>query len=148
MGGLQANAQGKYESNIAKRNAALEVEAARESVLAGQDERRAFWRKIGQVKGQNLAAMAANGIDVGYGSAQRLQDDTAILASEDAKNLYGNIEKRTRGHHINASNFVAEAKAARQRGKAALTQSFFGAASSLLGGATQYASLKAKMPGG
>jgi hypothetical protein len=89
--------------------------------------------------------MAANGIDLGYGSAVRVQQDTIDLANDDAKNLYRNIEQRTRGHHINAGNYTAEAMAARQRGKAALTQSFFSAASSVLGGISQAVSMKAKM---
>lgn len=143
--GMAANAQGKYESELAERNAAMEVEAAHESVLAGRDERTAFWRKVSQVKGQQIAAMAANGIDVGYGTADLIQQDTQMLANEDAKNLYRNIDERTRGHHINAMNFVSESKAARQRGKAALVGSVFSAASSVLGGAQQASALRPKV---
>lgn len=145
--GLAANAQGKYESQVAKINAQQEVEAAHESYLQGQNERRDFWRKIGQVKGQNLAAMAANGIDVNFGTAARVQDDTQMLAEADAENLYRNIEQRTKGHQINASNFVSEAKAARARGKAALIGSAIGAAGSILGGFQQASALKAKYAG-
>lgn len=144
-GGMAASAQGKYESEVAKRNAALEVEAARESVLTGRDERNKFWREVGQAKGQQAASMAANGIDLGYGSAVRVQDDTQMLADADAKNLYRNIEERTRSHHINATNFVSEAKASRQRGKAALVGSVFSAAGSILGGVSQASTMKAKL---
>lgn len=142
---MQANAQGKYESRMAKRNAAMEVEAAHESFEAGKDERRDFWRKVGATKGQQIASMAANGIDLGFGTAELVQRDTEELSREDARQLYRNIEQRTRGHHINASNFVAEAKAAKARGKAALTSSIIGAAGTVLGGVTQAAGLKAKM---
>jgi hypothetical protein len=145
MGGMQANAQGKYEANVAKRNAAMEVEAAHESVEIGKGERRDYWRKVGQVKGQQIAAMAANGIDVGYGTAARVQEDTQMLADEDASNLYRNISERTRGHHITATNYVMEAKAQRQKGKAKLVGSIFGAASSLLGGAQQMSALRPKV---
>lgn len=146
VGGLQANAQGKYEAAMANRNAKMEVEAAQESYLIGKDERRDFWRKIGQVKGQQRASMAANMIEVDNDTAARIQDDTQMLANEDARNLYRNIEQRTRGRQINASNFVAESKAARQRGKAALTSSFISAGASLLGGATQAMAYRAKFP--
>lgn len=144
-GGLQANAQGKYEAQMAKRNSAMEVEAARESREIGQSERRDFWRQVGKVRGQNVASMAANGIDVGFGSAERMRSDTDMLAREDAQNLYRNIEGRTKGHLINASNFTQEAKASRSRGKAALVGSFFGAASSLMGGFQQAGSMRAKV---
>lgn len=143
--GLAANAQGKYESQVAKINAAQEVEAAHESVIQGQRERRDFWRKIGQVKGQNIAAMAANGIDVGFGTAARVQEDTQMLAEADAENLYSNIAQRTKGHYINASNYVSEAKAARSRGKSALIGAGISAFGSVLGGFQQAGALKAKM---
>jgi hypothetical protein len=145
MQGQQAAAQGKYEAAVDRQNAGMEVDAAHQSILAGQDERRDFWRKVAQVKGQNIASMAANGIDVGYGSAARLQDDTQMLANDDAKNLYRGIEERTKGHLIDAGNYQSQAKAAKQRGKDALTNSYFGAASSVLGGLSQAAGMSAKM---
>lgn len=145
MQGMQASAQGKYEAQVNRINEGLEVNAAQQSILAGQNERRDFWRKVSQVKGQQVASMAANGIDVGFGSAGRLQDDTAMLARDDANNLYRSIEQRTKGHLIQASNYASEAKAARAKGKAALVNSYFGAASSILGGISQAAGMKAKM---
>jgi hypothetical protein len=143
--GMSANAQGKYEAGIAKQNAALERESAIQSIKQGQNERRDYWRKVGSVKGQQVASMAANGIDVGYGTADRVQSDTQMLADEDAANLYENIHQRTRGHVINAANYKAEAKAAKQRGKAALVGSVFQAGSSLMSGLTQASQMKAKM---
>jgi hypothetical protein len=143
--GAAANAQGKYESQVAKINAQQEVDAAHESFLTGQTERRDFWRKIGQVKGQQVASMAANGIDVGFGTAARVQDDTQMLADADATNLYRNIEQRTKGHQINASNYVSEAKAARAQGKAAMTGAVIGAAGSILGGFQQMAAMRPKV---
>lgn len=144
-GGQQANSQAKQEADIARRNAAMEVESAHDSYLAGVGERRDYWRKVSQTKGQQIAAMAANGIDVDMGSAARLQDDTQMLANDDASNLYRNIEQRTKGHHINASNYVQEAKAAKMRGKAAKTASYFSAASSLIGAAGQAFGLASKV---
>jgi len=144
-GGMAANAQSKYESNIAKRNAGMEVEAAHESVLAGLQEKTDFWRKVSQTKGQQIASMAANNIEVGYGNAGLMEQDTEMLSREDALRLNKQIEERTRGHHINAANYIAEAKAARKRGKAALIGGFISGASSLMGGFQQAASIKAKM---
>jgi hypothetical protein len=147
-GGIQVNNQSKYDSKVAKQNAALEVESAHTSYEAGKDERRDFWRKVGQTRGEQIASMAANGIDIGYGTAARIQDDTEMMAGEDAKNLYRNIEERTRGHYINSSNYLQEAKAARARGKAALIGSVIQAGSSILGGVSQAGGLKAKMGAG
>jgi hypothetical protein len=143
--GMSANSQGKYEAGVAKQNAVLEREAAAQSIRQGQTERRDYWRKVGSVKGQQIAAMAANGIDVDYGTAGRVQDDTQMLANEDAANLYENIHNRTRGFIINASNYKMAAKAVKQQGKAALVGSLFQGAGSLLSSFSQASAMKAKM---
>lgn len=134
-----------YESDLAKRNAALETERARDSIDRGRDEARTFYRQVGQTKGQQIASMAANGIDVSEGTALTIQQDTATGAEEDAANLYRNVHERTRGFDINASNFRAEAAAARARGKSALVNSFFEAGSSLMGGFQQNRAMQARM---
>lgn len=143
--GMQARAQANYEAQVAQQNRALSVDAAHQSVLAGQDERLDFWRKVSAIKGQQVAAMAANGIDLGFGAGQRTQDDTQMQANEDATRLYQQIGERTKGHLIDASNYVSEAKAATARGKAAMTNALFGAAGTVLSGASQVAGMKAKM---
>lgn len=145
MQGAQAKAQSKYEAHVAEQNAAMEVEAAHDSVVSGQGEREKFWRGVAATKGAQIASMAANGIEVDTGSAARLSSDTQLLANDDAKSLYKNIEQRTRGHVINANNYVQEAKAAKIRGKNAMTNAILGAAGTLMGTASQAAGLKAKM---
>jgi hypothetical protein len=134
-----------YEGELARRNAALEVERARDSNERGRLEARSFFRDVGQVKGQQAASMAANGIDVGFGSAVRTAEDTQMIADEDATSLYRNIGERTRGFDINASNFRSEAAAARARGRAAITGGVIGAASSLMSGFQQQSMTRARL---
>jgi hypothetical protein len=147
MQGYSAMQQGNYEAGVHRINAKLEREAAEQSLKAGESERKDFWRKVGQVKGQQAASMAANGIDLGFGTAARIQDDTQRLANEDATNLYENIHQRTRGYIINNWNERMAAKSAKQQGKAAFAGSLFQGASSLLGGFTQASQLKTRMGG-
>jgi hypothetical protein len=96
-----------------------------DSLKTGQYERRNFWRKVGQLKGQQTASMAANGIDLGYGTATRVADDTQAGANEDAQNLYENIDQRTKGFIINNWNDRMQAKAAKAQGVAAFVGSGF-----------------------
>jgi hypothetical protein len=144
MGGLQGRAQAGYEADMAKQNARLAMEQARDSRERGELEARDFFRQAGKLKGEQAAALAANGLDMGYGSALTVQQDTAQGLSEDADNLYRNIGERTRGFEINAQNFVSEARAAKMRGKAAMTQAVFQAGSSLTSGFSQYRELQVK----
>jgi hypothetical protein len=138
-------ASGNYQAKVAKANAGLEYEAARDSEDQGRRDSLSFYRQVGRLKGDQIAAMAANGIDVGFGSAARVQDDTASLAREDAGNVYRNTYERTRGNLINAANFVSEAKSARSQGQAAMIGSLFQAGGSLMGGFQQQRFLKAKL---
>lgn len=151
VSGQQANAQAKYEAAVAKQNAQQSVDAYRDyrgPDGTAQSERTQFWRKVGNIKGQNIAAMAANGIDVNVGSAERLQEDTQTAANEDFSNLASNQMQKEKGYLIDASNYTSEAKAARMRGKSAVIGSYFGAATSLLGGLSQASQLSAKAKGG
>lgn len=145
MSGYQSMQQGKMDAGIAKQNAAIEHESAAESLRVGGIERRKFWRDVGNLKGQQIASMAANGIDVDYGTAARIQDDTQLLANEDAQELYENIHQRTRGHIITSENYKMQAKAAKAAGKAAFASSLLSGAGTLLSSVSQAKSMKSKM---
>ena len=148
MQGAQAQAQGKYEAQVDKMNEGLAVDAYRTSRENASDESRDFWRKVAQVKGQQIASMAANGIEVDYGSAARLQQDTQMLANEDATRLYRGQAEEAKGHLIEATNYASAAKAAKKRGNDAFVSSLFGAAATTLGGLSQASALKAKIAAG
>lgn len=144
QGGLAANAQGNYASSVAKQNAANEISAAHDSVSQAQLESAQFYRNVGQVKGQQIASAAANGIDVGYGSGERMQEDTESGARTDASAMYYNQQQRTKGLYVDANNYVTQARAAKFQGQQALIGSVFKAGSSLMGGFSQQAALNAK----
>ena len=143
--GVQGMMQGQYESRVARQNAQLEVDRARDSIDRGRQESRDFWRNVGQLKGQQEASLAANGVDLGFGTPLTIQQDTQAGANQDAATLYRNINDRTKGFEINAANYRSEAAAARMRGRAALGNSVFQAGSSLMGGFQQQAGLRARM---
>jgi hypothetical protein len=131
-------------AKVAEQNARLANEQARDAKERGQREAQLLYRRYSQLKGQQQASMAANGIDTGFGSALDVQRDTAMMAAEDAGTLYKNTEAEMKGFEINAANYRSEAQADRIRGKAAMTGSLFSGAGSLLEGASQYGQIKAK----
>lgn len=141
----QGYTQNKYQQKVANRNAALETEAARDSIDRSKIEAQQHWRKVSQIKGQQQVALAANGLDASFGSAAQLAEDTAMFANEDADALYKNQAQRTRGFEINASNFRGEASAKGQAAVGSLVKGVFDIGSTALSGATQYSKLKKKM---
>ncbi len=137
MGGLNAMQQGKYESGIGKINARMAEDQARDSISLGREEAGQFYQQAGQVKGDQIAAMAANGIDIGSGTALTIQQDTEQGVQDDAHRLYRNIHERTKGHLVEAWNYREAAKAAKVAGKQAFIGSLFEAGSTLMGGASK-----------
>jgi hypothetical protein len=143
VGGLQQASQYRYAAKVAERNAKLEAEGARNAQENGQLELRRHWRRVGQVAGQQQAAMAANGIDTSFGSALQVQQDTAMLAAEDAGQIMRATDENIRSFDIRASNERAQARGARQQASGAITGAAFGTMSTLLGGASQYSKYQA-----
>lgn len=142
MGAAQSAATYRYQAKIADRNAQLTAEQAHEAQLNNQVEAARLYRKAGQTEGAQTAAMAANGVDLGFGSAADMARDTAMFAAEDAGQLYRQGYNEQRGYDIKASNDRAEAQGARQAASGAITKGIFDVAGTILGGATSYAKYK------
>lgn len=139
--------QHKYEARIADRNADLASEQAANAQDRTRTEALRHYRRVGQLKGQQQAAMAANGLDTSFGSALDVQRDTSMLAAEDARSIYEGGFEEARGFEISASNYTAQGRASRSAATAAMVKGVFDTASTALGGATQYNSLKAARAG-
>jgi hypothetical protein len=135
--GQAAYQQGKYESQIAERNAKLE-EASREDAFSRRNiDQMRLWRNVTQKLGQERAEAAGQGLDVNFGSVADIQQDTLLLGMEDSSTLNSNYDKEIKGYDINASNYRAEGVAARYRAKTERMGSYLQATGSLLAGASQ-----------
>lgn len=143
-GGLQARAQGNYEAAVAEQNAKLAAESARQEADNTREAALQHYRKVSQLKGQQRVAMAAGGLDAGFGNAADLTADTDMLAREDVSRIYRQGAENVRGFDIQGVNYRADASAAKQKGNGAFVGSLFSAASTALGGASQYKQLRAK----
>ena len=141
--GIMASNAAKYRGDIAEQNKGLAREAAQDEIERGEEDQRQLGREVAQRVGSQTARMAANNVDITVGSAARTIDDTKMLGREDSEILAENTRRAVRGQQINAHNFEAEKRAARVEAKGAKIASYFGAASSIIGGATQYGKLKA-----
>lgn len=141
---LQANAQGNYQARVADQNARLSAEAARSQQDATRQELQTHWRRQAQLQGQQRVAMAAGGLDLGFGNAADLSADTAMLSREDAQRIIDQGNNAVKGFDIETSNFRSQAQASRQAASGALVEGAFGVATTALSGAQQYSSLKAQ----
>jgi hypothetical protein len=126
------------EAQVAQNNATLAGWQAEDSIARGEVAAGQAMMKGGQIKGAQRAAMAANGVDLSYGSAQLIQNDTDYLTSVDAATLRDNAAREAWGYRQQARGYTDKAAAARSG--AGSISPWLSAGTSLLGSATSVAS--------
>ena len=141
--GMAANAQGKYEQQVAEQNATLERAKVGDAKERGAIDRMRRYREASQAIGRSRANAGAGGLDTGFGSVFNNELDTGRIAAEDVETIGKNTTREIEGYDINAANFVSQGRAARSKGKSALIGSAFSATSTLMGGASQFSKMRA-----
>jgi len=138
----QAN-QARYAARVADRNAQLSADQAKRTEENTAIEAQRRYRQSSQVLGAQQAAMAANGVDLNFGSAVDVSRDSRMLAAEDVGQIYRAGSDQVKNLDIQAWNSRAEANAQRSKASGAIINSVFSAASTALGAATQVSKMKA-----
>jgi hypothetical protein len=140
--GISQAQQYRYQAQVADQNAKLAADQARDSIETTNTEALRARRAQAQTEGQQTAAMAANGVDLSFGSAADVVSDTKMLGNEDVAQIYKGGNERTRGYDINAWNYRSQAAGARAKAKGAMVQGILGGLSSALGAASQVTGMK------
>lgn len=149
-GGMVTSALGSYNSAaiskinlnaqaaISDSNARVAELGAQSALLRGQKQAGALSLKAGQLKSRQRATLAANGVDLGVGSAAELQASTDIMAEIDKNTIESNAVYEAWGYRSNATNYQNDALM--KRAGASAISPFGAATSSLLGSAGSVAS--------
>ena len=118
-GGLKAYgeyAKGATASKVAKRNAAYAEIQARDAIKRGEIEETNVWRQYDQIKGQQRAGFAANGVVIDQDSSADILEQTVAQGIEASKTAENNHLNQAFGKQVQANNFRAEASAAKFAG--------------------------------
>ena len=119
-----------FEAAMADINARVAELGAQQELLNGQKAVGALTLQAGQLKSRQRAAMAANMIDLGEGSAAEVQASTEIMKEIDKNTLEANAVRSAWGLRTQGANYQNEAIVG--RGSAAGISPFAAGASSLL----------------
>lgn len=125
--------QGKVAQQVANNNAKMAEYAAQDAQKRGEEEAAAVQRRAAALKSSQRAALAANGLDLSYGTAADLQDQTDFFGQADAATARTNASREAWRLRSGGQQEIAAGKAARSNANLA-------AAGSLLGGAGSVAS--------
>ncbi len=144
MQGRAAQQAATYNAQVADMNAKISERQARDAVERGQIEEQQQRMKTSQVIGKQRTAMAANGVDLAYGSPLDALVDTATIGELDALTIRANTYREERDIRQQGQNFTTQAGALRAEGENARiagsmgkTGGFLNAAGTVLGGGAE-----------
>lgn len=127
------NAQGQ----VAENNAQIAEWQAQDALARGDRAVYTQRLKTRQLKGTQRVRMAANNVDLGYGSAVEILTDTDYFGEMDAATLHDNAAKEAWALRNQARNFTSEASLMRNR--AGMENPMLAGATSLLSSAGRVA---------
>jgi hypothetical protein len=144
-GGMAAMSQANYQAEVAKNNAQVaQANAARASVRGGIEAQMKD-AEYAQLIGQQTAEQAASGVAVSGRSALRARNTTRLYAAGDRQTIRENANMENYNYRVDATNLLAESKARKAEGRAAMVGGLLSAAGSLAGG---YSDIKKSAVGG
>lgn len=150
IGGGLTSAVGSYYSSAAQQsslqaqaamantNARISELGAQSALSQGQQQIASLTMRAGQLKGSQRAAQAANGIDIGSGSAAEVRASTDIMKEIDSNTAQANAVRTAWGYRTQGVNY--QNQALMDRAGASTINPFGTAATSLLGSAGKVAS--------
>jgi hypothetical protein len=130
--------QGQYQAEVAHQNAALSDHKAAQAATIGsiQEERARTRGKL--AIGQQRAAIAANGVDLGSGTAMDIVSDTALFGEEDALTTRFNAMNDAWGLRAQAVDYRNQGRAAKAKGKNEATGTYLTTGANMAGSYYNY----------
>lgn len=120
----------KAQATAATRTAVAQEEAARYAIEQGNQESDKRRRAGAALQAENIAGMAANGMDVGSAQALDVLGDTQSLITEDAFTIRENSRRQ-------ATNLAQDAENSRAEAASAKSNAFFAPVKTLLSTASK-----------
>lgn len=104
-----AYTSGKAQQAVARNNAVQAEYAAKDAQRKGELEAQKINRDAAALKSRQRVSLAANGLDVGYGTAGDLQDQVDFFAQTDAETARYNAALTANSYRTQAGNFRGQA---------------------------------------
>jgi len=109
MSAVSAYNQSQTAQDMANRNAAIADQQAEDAIRRGEKDAMEVQRKNAAFKSSQRVGLAAKGLDLAYGTAADLQDQTDFFGASDVATTRTNARKEAWARESQSSNFQAEA---------------------------------------
>lgn len=113
---------GRAQQKMARINARRAELQAEDVIKRGGKEALAYGQKVEQFAGSQKAAQAASGVEVGYGTAGQVVDQTYEMGTEDVERIKMNAFREAMGYKQQASDYIGQGNLAKATGKAQANQ--------------------------
>lgn len=123
----------EFQADMAEINAEIAEDRADNALFIGQTKIADLTQQAGALEGRQRAAMAANGIVLGEGSAGEVIESTEFMKQRDMQRIELQSIYNAWGYDTQAGNY--QTQAAMSRASAAAQSPFMAGAGSLLGSA-------------
>jgi hypothetical protein len=137
----------EYQAQIARNNATIQQQNAKLAMEQGVTEEQNQRLKVASMLGDQRASMAANGLDLGEGTATDLLATTEFMGNRDALTIRDNASRKAWAYRVQGQNFLDDA--AFKSATAGGINPLMAGATSLMGSATSFSDTwsKAKKSG-
>jgi len=123
----------KYQAEVATENAKLDDQQAQNANAAGSYAADQARIRGNLARGSQMAAFAANNVDMTTGSAADILGDTAMFSAQDQRQARTNAALRSYGFQVKELSDTGAAAYAKYSGKTQMTSTFLQGASSMAG---------------
>lgn len=100
-------AQAAYQKSVAEINSKLADMNAEDALQRGEVEARNYKKQVDQMIGQQRVAFASGNVDVNFGSAKDVQDQTRVQAQRDILTIKSNAFREAWGYKTESINQTA-----------------------------------------
>ena len=125
-----------YEAAIASNNQSTATYQAQQEQIIGAQQEQVQRLKTASMFSSQRAQMAANGVDLGQGSANEVLTSTEMMGEKDALTIRDNAARREWAYRTQAQNYGSEAAA--DKSMASNINPMLSTGTSLLGSASLY----------
>lgn len=139
--GAAADAQGQYEGAILDQNANVSDQQAADAIARGKEAASRRGVDVRSDVGSSRASMAAQGLDLGVGSAAQIPGEIKAVGALDQLTIQNNARREAWGFTTQGVNERNQANLARMGGKNTAAARKYESYNTLLTGATNIAGI-------
>lgn len=135
--GQAAASSGRYNAAVLEMNATLADRRAKDALERGAIAEQRKRQEVAAIVGKQTAGMAANGVDLSFGSPLDTLIDTATMGEIDALTIRTNSNREAYDYRVQAASGRASATAQRSAADSAEMGGYLKAGATILGGGGQ-----------